>query len=41
MPDPALGLRLTGVLMGDERAIPGELRHAFDVQVARADTRCP
>ncbi len=41
VPDPALGLRLTGVLMGDERAIPGELRHAFDVQVARADTRCP
>lgn len=41
VPDRALGLRLTGVMMGAERAIPGELRHAFEVQIERADARCP
>lgn len=41
VPDRSLGLRLTGVLMGDERSLPAELSQRFDVEVARADARCP
>lgn len=41
VPAPTLGLRLAGVMMGDEGAIPADLLRDFDAQVARADARCP
>lgn len=40
-PDPALGLRLTAIMMGDERSIPGDLQQRFDEQSERPDPHCP